>query len=174
MKKDRGNNLEKLLHNLSFMPKKIMSLEGNEKTPEFVLHELCNEDYFNLQKAAFFVDSPDFNYLKGIAGFNKAEAFPENDIWNDPYGFIDHMQKATFNQKVREFTRGSIKREQLSEQALIKMAYDLGFHDPAFHTWEMKHDNHGYLIYESNGSAVSSAQDHLENSLYLFSFCPIF
>jgi hypothetical protein len=174
MKNEKNANFEKLLHNLSYMPKKIISLEGNEKTPEFVLHELCNKDYFDLEKAAFFVDSPDFNCLKGIAGFNKSEAFAEQDIWADPYGFIEHMEKASFNQKVRKLTGSSIKNEQLSEKALLKMALELGFSAPAFHSWEMKHANHGYLIYESNGSSPQEAQDHLENSLYLFSFCPIF
>jgi hypothetical protein len=172
--KHKESGYEKLLHKLSYLPRKIMSLEGNEKTPVFVLHELCNEDYFDLQKAAFFVDSPDFNYFKGIAGFTKPEAFGATDIWQDPYGFIDHMQKASFNQQVRNLTRGSIKNATPSEQELTQLAHDLGFHSPKFHSWEMKHDNHGFLIYESANAPLSQLQDHLENSLYLFSFCPIF
>ncbi len=168
------SSYEKLLHKLSYLPRKIMSLEGNEKTPVFVLHELCNEDYFDLQKAAFFVDSPDFNYFKGIAGFTKPEAFASTDIWQDPYKFIDHMQKASFNQQVRNMSRDSIKNSSPSEKELQKLAHDLGFQTPKFHSWEMKHDNHGFLIYESVNAPISQLQDHLENSLYLFSFCPIF
>lgn len=173
MKNDKLN-YEKLLRNLVHMPKKIMSLEGNEKTPEFVLHELCNEDHFNLGKAAFFVDSPDFNFLKGIAGFSKTEAPSMMDIWQDPHTFIDHMQKASFNQKVKSYSQASIKRQEAFEQELKKIARDLGIGHPAFHSWEMKHDNHGFLIYESTATSdMNTVQTHLENSLYLFSFCPI-
>lgn len=174
MKRTDANVHEKLLQNLSHMPKKIMSLEGNEKTPEFVLHELCNEHNFNISKAAFFVDSPDFNFLRGVAGFYKQEAFPSQDIWDKAEDFMDHMQRSTFNQKVRELSRGSVAHGQIKDEELKAIAHQLGFENPYFHSWEMKYDNHGFLIYEYNGSSVPGIQDHLENSLYLFGFCPLF
>ena len=75
-KNDSGHAVpHDLLQKLSHLPKKIVALEGLEHTPSFVLHELCNESAFNLSKAAFFIDNPDFNHFKGIAGFDAAAGF---------------------------------------------------------------------------------------------------
>ena len=47
---------------------------------EFVLHDICNPNCFNLQKAAFLVDNPDFDCLKGVAGFSADEAYQKHDL----------------------------------------------------------------------------------------------
>ena len=58
-----------ILNTLSKLPRKMLSLKGQENVTEFVLHELCHKNCFNLDKAAYFVDNPDFDCLKGMAGF---------------------------------------------------------------------------------------------------------
>ncbi len=174
MKKDEAHN--RVLNYLSHLPKKIVALDGISNTPEFILHELCNENCFNLDKAAFFVDNPDFNYLKGVAGFASKEAYThESGIWQNPDAFTEHMQSAAFNQKVKKLSLESLKRtDVLSEQALESIAKELGFKNPAYRFWQMKHDNHGFLVYEYNGSTLSGIEEHLDNSLYLLNFCPLF
>lgn len=173
---DSFTKQSRLLNQLSHLPKKILSLEGSENTPAFVLHELCNEQCFNLSKAAFFVDSPDFNYIKGVAGFNDQEAFKDaHGMWQNPHAFIDHLQQASFNQSVRNYSGHSIKRTEAgSEDLIASIAEKLGIQNPAFYTWDMKHDNHGFLIYEKNEARLQGIEEHLENSLYLLSFCPVF
>jgi hypothetical protein len=173
------NNEEKhnqLLSYLSHLPKKIVALEGSSHTPEFILHELCNENCFNLSKAAFFVDNPDFDYLKGVAGFSMPEAYGgANGIWQEPQEFSEHMSKADFNQRVKSLSLQSLKRtEVLSNETVAQIAKELGFENPAYRFWQMKHDNHGFLVYEYNGSVLPGIEEHLDNSLYLLSFCPIF
>ena len=69
MKHDGANNKNRILIHLSTLPQKILSLHGRADLAEFVLRDLCHERCFNLKKAAFFIDNPDFNHLKGIAGF---------------------------------------------------------------------------------------------------------
>jgi len=175
MKKHEGTHTT-LLNYLSHLPKKIVALDGVGNTPEFILHELCNENCFNLSKAAFFVDNPDFDYLKGVAGFASSEAYVDpKGIWHDPQVFSEHMRNATFNQKVKNLSLQSLKKtEVLSEDAVTKIARELGFNNPAYRFWQMKHDNHGFLVYEYNGSALPGIEEHLDNSLYLLNFCPIF
>ena len=55
---------------LADLPKRMVplyDLEAIGNIPEFVLHDLCHEDCFNLKKAAFLVDNPDFDSLQGVA-----------------------------------------------------------------------------------------------------------
>lgn len=175
MKKNEASH-NQLLSYLSHLPRKIVSLDGIGNTPEFILHELCNENCFNLSKAAFFVDNPDFNHLKGVAGFSSAEAYADHaTIWDKPLEFSEHMQQAHFNQKVKNISLNSFKRaDVLSDEAVLNVAHELGFKNPAYKSWQMKHDNHGVLVYEYNGSALPGIEEHLDNSLYLLNFCPLF
>jgi hypothetical protein len=177
MKRDEAFfNSERILSQLSHLPKKIISLEGIENTPEFVLHELCNEHCFNLSKAAFLVDSPDFNYVKGVAGYDVAQAYPNgSQMWQDPDAFSNYMQKMPFNQQVRSIADMSLKHGSgFSQDRLKTITHGLGFNKPAYLNWKMKHDNYGLLIYEYNGFELQGLEEHLSNSLYLLSFCPVF
>jgi len=177
MKKEEVVDRHALLNHLSHLPKKIVALEGIESTPEFILHELCHEHCFNISKAAFFVDNPDFDFIKGVAGFSAAEAYADiEDMWQHPQAFVSHMKQASFNQKVRQFSHGSVKRKgSISSQEFADQIVEkLGFAEPQFRSWQMKHDNHGFLIYEQNGSRLEGIEEHLNNSLYLLNFCPIF
>lgn len=173
-KSDRHSRLMKAIAHL---PKKIVSLEGIEHAPAFVLHELCHDNCFGLSKAAFFADSPDFNSAKGIAGFDPSHAsFNPDVMWQDPHNFINFLnQDAQFNQQVRQtITQSMFKNGELNPYAAQQLAQQLGFQNPAFKSWHMRHDNYGFLVYEYQGEPLDEAvQDQLNNSLYLLNFCPL-
>ena len=59
---------------LSILPQQILSHSWNENMSEFVLHEICNQSVLTT-KAAFLVDNPDFDCLKGVAGYSTDEAY---------------------------------------------------------------------------------------------------
>jgi hypothetical protein len=165
-----------ILHNLSYLPRKILTLHGSENVPEFVLHDLCNKDCFNLTKAAFFVDNPDFNCLKGVAGFDSKETYESNDtIWDNPTEFSNHMKNSPFNKKVRDIALCSLKRDGASHEAIAqKLAHDFGMKNPVVHSWDMKHDNHGLFVYELDEIDGPQSKDYLLNGLCMFGFCPVF
>ena len=52
------------------------------------------------------------------------------------------------------------------------IAEQLGMNEFKYCTWDMKHDNHGYLIYQPNEQEIEL--DDLLNGLSLLGFCPIF
>ena len=162
-----------LLRCLACIPKKMIGVHGIDNIPEFVLHELCNEHCFNLGKAAYFVDNPDFDHLKGVAGFSSQEAYADHDtMWDDPATFTLYMRSCPFNQTVRSCCRKSIRRNGDAISSVVQtLATDLGFDNPQSVEWDMKHDNHGILIYEGG---IQNLKAHLNNSLYLLSFCPVF
>ncbi len=169
------NRHKKLLHSLSKLPKNILNLHHLDNVPEFVLHGLCNKNCFNLNKAAYFVENPDFDIIKGVAGFNKDESIDDYDkIWADPESFTKLMRKSAFNKKVRDFDSKSIKRSKKSYHNLInQISEKLGFHKPGYCMWDMKHYNHGLVVYEKDFELSDLFDDNFANSLYLLSFCPI-
>lgn len=166
----------RMLNCLSGLPRRMLALHGIDNVTEFVLHDLCQEHCFNFNKAAYFVDNPDFNCTKGVAGFSRQETFGKNDaIWEDPQGFSQHMQASSFNQKVRQMGRCSLKKIDDGHKTMAEqMASDLGFSNYAFCSWSMKHDNDGFVLYEKADVADTFADNHLLNGLSLLSFCPVF
>lgn len=175
MRKEIRHNNRELLEYLAHLPRKMVRLQGIEQVPEFILHELCHEHCFNLSKAAFLVDNPDFNVVRGIAGFDHNQAFADVDhMWENPQGFIDHMSKASFNQQIKQYSHSSVVREGVSPETINAIARELGFQNPVYRSWVMKHDNHGFLIYEYAGTSLEGVEEHLDNSLYLLNFCPLF
>ncbi len=166
----------KMLSYLSSLPRRMLLLHGIDNVTEFVLHDLCAEECFNLNKAAYFVDNPDFNCTKGVAGFSRDEAFAKIDApWQDPRTFSAHMQLSSFNRQVRSLNRCSIKKGGETHADLAGMlAKDLGFKNYDFCSWQMRHDNEGFVLYEKCDSSDLFVKDHLLDGLTLLSFCPIF
>lgn len=165
-----------MLGKMISLPRKMLQLKNQDNMTEFVLHELCHRDCLNLEKAAYFVDNPDFNCFKGMAGFSLPEAYVSDDIWKNPSSFSTHMQGSAFNQKVRGLARPSLRRDNKADEDIVHaVATELHLQNPGYYSWDMKHDNHGILIYErgcKEGDACSV--DYVLNGLSLLSFCPIF
>lgn len=176
---ERNEALERkkrdIMHNLSSLPRKILQIYGRENIAEFILHELGKQDNFNLKKAAYIIDNPDFDCLKGVAGYCLPEAYKsDKDIWQEPDAFTNYMKKSGFNNKIRGFNRSSCVKKGKSDQDIVnEVAADLGFEHPSFYAWKLKHDNHGILLYEKNDDESCDC-DYLLDGLCIIGFCPIF
>ena len=166
---------EALILYLSSLPERILSIHGIENLTEFVLHDICHERSFGVDRAAFFVDNPDFNHMKGVSGFCKEESYPDwNEMWTDPRSFSLYMQSAPFNQKVRKFIGSSAKKSRKNDKELLKsVTGELEFENPSISMWNMKHNNHGFLVFEGDDEA-NKLDRHFVNTLHLLAFCPIF
>jgi hypothetical protein len=174
MERTQGLKKNTILNHLTTLPQKVLALHGVENVTEFVLHDLCNHNCFDLQKAAYLVDNPDFNVLKGIAGFSAQETFSHDVIWETPELFMEHMKQAPFNQKVRTIWQPSMHKVGKSDQEVTQIVADyLGLVKPAYCSWQMKHDNHGILIYEEQLQCPVPS-DLLKNGACLLGFCPIY
>jgi len=166
-----------ILRSLSVIPKKILSLHGRENVTEFVLHDICQKDCFNINKAAYLVNNPDFKCLKGVAGIAIQEV-PQGlwaDIWRHNEKFSTYMRNAPFNRKVRDFSQCSLCSVEIPNDEIIEgVARNLGIEQPAHFSVDMKHGNHGLFIYEKNEHDDELREKHLIDGVSLLGFCPIF
>lgn len=178
MERDFMNEKKKqVLQVLSEMPTKILSLHGRENMAELVLHDLSHENCFNLKKAAYFVDNPDFNCLKGVAGISTPE-IPKNlwaDVWSQDEMFSSYMRNAVFNKRVREFAQCSLKTDKMIDSQDIKLlSNNLGIENPEYFSLNLKHGNNGLFIFERHSDDHKHLNEHLPHGASLLGFCPIF
>lgn len=159
---------------LTRLPKNIMSVHQRDNVPEFVLYDLCSERGFNIPKAAYFIDNPDFNTFQGIAGYTRSEGYTGSEtVWDDPETFTLFMRSSPFNQKVRTLTRASGKfNGHRHEDMVEEIARGLNITNPSFLSWDVKHYNHGLLVFERAGQKTWS-DDYFEPTVHFLSFCPI-
>ena len=164
---------QKILFCLSCIPKKMLHIHGVANATEFVLHELCGECCFNFPKAAFFVDNPDFDCCKGVAGWSCDECYKNDEsAWHAPQPFSDHMQNAAFNKQVRQMHMASIVHGV--DDTVHQLAQQLSMQNPQYCLCDLKHDNRGLLIFEGESKNYDEVKHHLPQGLALLGFCPIF
>lgn len=159
------------------LPRKMLQLHGFDNVTDFVLHELCSKDCFNIPKAAYFVDNPAFNCLKGIVGVSGEELQGMENIWTNQDRFIQTITQSPFNQKVRSSHYESHKNRGHSPEEMAQViAQELGFNDYGVYSWDMKHDNHGFLVCEKgqNHDVEHPHDEFIVDGLSLLSFCPIY
>ena len=175
-----SHNLEtketKLLKHLGNLRKMMVNNHDLDNLSEFVLHDLCTQSSFNLNKAAYFINNPDFRCLQGISGYHDKDFNSTlGDPWNNQKLFISHMKNSPFNQKVRKNSTKNFEKGKPSELYMAqKLADELEINNPSYLTWDLKHANNGLFIYEAPKIEEPYVKNHLFDSLYHLSFCPVF
>lgn len=177
--KDLMKRSHQLLCHLSCLPEKIVAAHDVDNLAEFVLYELCHPACFNFKRAAFFVDNPDFDCLRGIVGVSTDEhALNNQDIWKMYENFSKSMKDSSFNASVRAVSGASMAKSGLPvEQEVTKLLTLLPFKNPEWRSFKTKHGNRGILIFERTGLEQDLDQvisDHILSGAALLAFCPIF
>lgn len=168
---------EKMLHYLTHLRKMIVKHHELDNLSDFVLHDLCTGPCFQVNKAAYFVNNPDFNLVRGITGYDHHGLQKSvEDIWTYKDEFTLHMQDSSFNKKVRaNRIEGSFELGKQSEKYMVdKLADYLEIDNPSYHVWNLKHSNHGLVIYESGQDDFEHAKNHALDSFYYLSFCHMY
>lgn len=161
---------------LSGLLHKVLTYHDINGLPQMVLHELGHDNCFDLKKATYLVDNPDFDHLLGVAGYCKQECcHHKKDLWQDPYSFRTDMKDATYHNHVQNFLHYSFKRKEINlhDSSEVKdLGVKLGLERPNFFTWNMKHGNHGLLIFDENEKPIGEwRRELLANVAALLSFC---
>lgn len=172
MKQESHDKHRKILIKISSLPKKIVSIHEMENITEFLLHELCSQSCFNLDKAAFIVDNVEFNCLKGVAGYSRENSFKDDNHWGCPDDFSDHMRKHDFNKKVRELEKPCAGGCDINKDAVNEVAKSLDIKNPGYKVFNLKHGNCGLFLYEIPQEDELCC--YMDDALYMFGFCPVF
>ncbi|MBI2774823.1 hypothetical protein HYX58_02365 [Candidatus Dependentiae bacterium] len=173
------NKHNDVLRYLNEMPRKMMMLHGRDNIAAFLLHDLCHEQGFNLHKGAYIVDNADFDCLKGVAGIHRLEHAKYangngSTIWHTPDDYSAFCSDTDFNKLVRSIEHKSIERSKGNEAQMInKLAEQLHIDKPEYYSWPIKHYNKGILLFERADGQSKELDEHILNSIHLFSFCPI-
>ena len=165
-----------LLKILNELPSKMVLVHGREHMPHLVLHDICHESCFNFQKAAYFVDNPDFNCLKGVVGICKQEKnFCKgiSDVWQEADKYETYMNISPFNQQVQQFECQSMKQCGSEDELIAQIAERFGFLEPRYMIWPMKHENNGILVFQADDGDQELIDEHLEHGVHYLSFCPV-
>ncbi len=174
MKLENSHDIVCCLRSLLCIPHKILSFGHHDNLTAFVLHELCHDACLNLDRAAYFIDNPDFNCFKGISGIDRVqeEKIKMEDVWKNPDDFKKHMHNSAFNKKVRDVQKPSTKNQN-EEDFINTMADYLSLHNHKYHAWDIKHGNRGYLLYEPAKNQAEEFAELMPYAVSLLAFCPI-
>lgn len=168
----------KLTSNLSSLLHKVLNYHDVDGLSEMVLHELGHDNCFGLKRATYLVDNPDFDHLLGVAGYCKKDcSCHKKDLWQDPYSFQSDMKSAEYHNQIQKFLNNSLKRKDINlndSKEVRELGVQLGIQVPEFFSWNMKHGNHGLLIFEQGEQPVNDWRKKLlSNIAALLSFCGI-
>ncbi len=165
----------KLLGTLAEIPRKILLHYEVQDLPEIVLHHISHDDVFGFDKAVYLVDNPDFDCLKGVAGYSCDECkFHSQDVWSKPENFHTDMRCACFNSQIKHFIRNGLRRKgsnKPDENEILELGEALGIKNPAFLSWNMQHGNNGILIFHTPEHNFGKKQNLLMHAGPLLSLC---
>ena len=159
-----------LFMRLSALPQKMVLLHGMANMPDFILHDLSHQAFFNLKKVAYFVDNPDFNCCKGVTGFHE-EGECGHNVWQDPDNFNQYMRSLEFNQKVRQVSLPSLYATNRIDSVVQELSHELEIEQARVYSFPLKYGNHGILLIESKNALPS--HDFLSQGASLLAFCPV-
>ena len=169
---------DEFLRTLLRMPRKILDNHEKDGLAQMVLHELGQQKNLDLKRAFFLISSPDFNCLRGVAGFCKQESSHcLQKMWEDPACFCDHIQKTSFHADMKQLLLNDEYHQDGAlhkEESINDIGTVLGMEKPSIHTWSLRHGNKGILIYEEGDKQLCSQdQDLLDHVTALLGLCPL-
>ncbi|MFH0898770.1 MAG: hypothetical protein V1855_04275 [bacterium] len=166
------------LRTLLRMPRKILENHEVDGLAQMVLHELGQKENLDLKRAFFLVSSPDFNYLKGVAGFcGNESSHCCKGMWEDTQMFYGHVQNTAFYadmkkllQQERYHQDGALQKEEYLED----VGSILGMKSPQIHSWNLRNGNKGIFIFEEGSKKMCSTdKDILDHITALLGLCPL-
>ncbi len=162
---------------ITHLPHRILQYYDIDGLSQLLLCEIGRDRTFGLTKAAYFVDNPDFDHFMGVAGYCQDECgIDEEDVWDDPHHFLERLAEVEFNNKIKGITETSVHRKHLDlqdKEEILELGRKMGMKNPHYFVWNMKHDNHGVLIYEHDNTVCEWRKSLLENIAAILSLCSV-
>ncbi len=155
------------------LPHKILSHHDTDGIEQLILYELAQEQSFGFDKASYLIDNPDFDCLKGVAGYDRSQCrLSVTNPWENPRASVLDLKNAQFNQQVLTLSQNSLcsRTPAVDSDSIKELSGALGMRNPSFVTWKMKHGNHGILLFEE-GDKPHARRDLLQHFVALLGLC---
>lgn len=166
-----------LIDHLTKIPHCMLRNHEIDSLAQIILYMLSHADCFSFKRAAYFIDNPDFDCLKGGAGFQHEEVFVSpNLMCHSPQPYLERLSSSQYNKQVRDIARPSIKRQcdNINDSAdFTTLCKDLGVTNAECVCWPLKHGNWGVLIFEHDSVLDPARRGLLDNAVSLLGFCPV-
>ncbi len=166
------------LKTLLKMPRKILDHHEVDGVAQMILHELGQQENLDFKKAFFLISSPDFNHLKGVAGFCRNESSHcRQKMWDDPTNFYQEIQKTSFHAEMKSLLQNDHYHHDGAlhkDEHLQDIGKTLNMQSPNVYSWNLRNGNKGILIFEEGDKKVfSTDQDILDHVTALLGLCPL-
>lgn len=132
------------------IPQTILEFHHKSGLTDFVLQKIANQKCFSFNRAAYLVDNPDFNFLKGICGFCKSSNPANFSTISDD--LLHQISQSEYNNKVKAFQNKSFKANNIdikNPQTLTELSCALDIPNPQIYSWNLKNNNFGILIFKT-------------------------
>lgn len=178
---DNGNRIltageRELVNSLLIIPQKIVQHQSAEGLAQAILHEIAGPQGFALKRAAYIVDNPDFDCMKGVAGFCKNDALDTSGMWDRLGSFVNDSKQASFVKEVCRFEDKSLRRRDITTKdhpEIFRIADGFGINQPQTMSWGIKHDNHGLFLFEPGDNVCVWRHALLANVVAMLGLCAI-
>jgi len=148
------------INQILLLPHKILDHHINniDNIIDMILYSLCNEDCLDIDKAAYIIDNPDFDLIKGLAGFDKKNSYKKkysngidrSNIWQYKDYFKEHINNCEFNNRIKQLSGKSIFNNIENIDEKIKdIANVIDISNPRYYNWLTKNDNYAIVIFEN-------------------------
>ena len=165
----REDTTDNLLHYLGEGKLDLVILALPYPTHNFKTKVLC-KDYFKLVLPEHWLHQ----------GFEQEiDKLPQHSIFllEKEHCLTEHALQACQlkdSQKINHFLHHSMKRRASDEQVLSELGRSLGIAKPHVFTWDMRHGNHGILLYDTDNECLCQADNELLHHIAaLLGLCPV-
>ena len=161
-----------ILESLSRLPEHLIKYHTEDRLADLVLHHLCKDDCFGMQKAAYLVNNPDFACLKGVSGWHKDHVAYESCPWSDQEAVRSRLEQSPFHKSIQNIDACAVDH-QVDGQEILDIAQQLGFENPAYVVFPIKHDNEGIFLYEKMHNDVHELTSTIHRGACYLGLCPV-
>ena len=162
------NSILQIAANIPYKMLEWYKHDCTDNIAKLVLYEVCSKSCFNFKKAAFFVNNPDFQWCRGIIGY---EADGNKPVLDTESAIIDFFEKSPFHATTCSLAESSYM--QNNDAYVKKIAKILHMQEPYFCTLPLKHGNDGLFIYEFFSSVNDDYKEIVQHIIALMGFCPL-
>jgi hypothetical protein len=151
------------------IPQQITSYHHLDGLVDLVLYTIAKADCLSFSRAAYFVDNPDFNHLRGVCGFCVTTNLA--NCAQDQKSMIQQIQKSPYNCRVKTINQESLRANNIDPtkpENVAKLCESLEIKNPKICNWDLKHNNYGLLIFETATPRCCNWKDSLVQQVSQF------